>query len=879
MMKLPRFPKPLRHWFVCIGLLFLVWISTFGIFAQNEPPSTKIDQPIEIHTYKFQKGDDARWAAPDFDDSGWSSITMTKEGAAERLTDWHGYVWFRTQVTIPPAMIGQDIAFSYQKNYAHQAVEMFLNGVKVGSCGQFPPTPRFVNPTTIVIPIRPQAVSPQGTVSLAFRMWAPDDPNWGTARLQYPVKVWWTRALETQVLSWKRGAMVRHIVQFFLCLMFTLVGINHYVLYRRRQELTEYFWFSLTALGFAGNTFITSFWANYWVNSPRLEMRLMTLSQILTVFMGLQFILVFFQYPTSRLIRWYQLALIGVSGLVVILPDKWFHANLLILFYFSVFGLVLIGGIIYQKVMQRYVDSIPLGIGIVFVVISEVLEVLKQSSFRFYLPDVDNYAQYGFAIFIFMMAFSLSNRFSRVYSELDTLNQGLERKVIERTEQITRQRDEITSQKEELERRKTQVEAKNQELDEKVAELIAAQKQANRIFSALAEALPGTILDGKYQLAEKIGSGGFGAVFRATQLNLNRSVAVKVFRPAAGNDSEDAVERFRREGVSTSRVNHPNAISIVDSGVSSDGIAYLVMELLQGHTLTDELRSTSRLSLSRTLKILIPVCDALGYAHSVGVIHRDIKPDNIFINQSPEGEVVKVLDFGIAKLIGAESGVIAGEQLTGTGLIVGTPAYMPPERLSGKPYDGRADVYSIGIIMFQMITGHLPFAEAQNSLWELILAHTTREIPSLRAYTENIPEELETLVYSALAKAPESRPSARELAHQLSVILANLGEIQTHQITAPRELRRISTFETTPLTTGHQAEPRPTRFEGMSDAITVLAENPGSDAITVLAEKPGVPTVEIQEGVDQTQAFASLEPRHVANMETVVTERPAPIEE
>ncbi|MBI4747017.1 MAG: protein kinase [Acidobacteria bacterium] len=867
MMKLQRLPNTLRPSFFCIGPLFLMWINTFGVFAQSELPSSKFDQPIEIHTYKYQKGDDARWAAPDFDDSGWSQTIIKKESPSEPLTDWQGYFWFRAEVTIPPAMIGQDIAFSYQKNYAHQAVEVFLNGVKVGSCGRFPPAIGFENQTTMVVPIPAHAVNTQGKVKLAFRAWAPDDPLFGTARLQFPVKIWWTMALETQVLSWKRGLMVRHIVPFILSLIFALVGIYHYVLYRRRQELTEYFWFSLTALGFAGNTFITCFWADFWVNSPRLEMRLMTLSQTLTVLMGLQFVLVFFQYPTSQLIRWYQVALIGVSGLVVIVPDRWFHANFQFLFYFSVIGVVLIGSIIYQKVMQRYVDSIPLGIGIMFVVISEILEVVKQSKFWHYLPEIDNYAQYGFASFLFMMAFSLSNRFSRVYSELDALNQDLERKVIERTEQITRQRDEIASQKEELEQRKTEVEAKNQELDEKVAELTAAQKQANRIFSALAQALPGTILDGKYQLAEKIGTGGFGAVFRATQLNLNRSVAVKVFRPAAGNDSEDAIERFRREGVSASRVNHPNAISIVDSGVSSDGIAYLVMELLNGHTLTDELRSAPRLSVSRSLKILIPVCDALSYAHSVGIIHRDIKPDNIFINQSPEGEVVKVLDFGIAKLIGAESGGIAGEQLTGTGLIVGTPAYMPPERLSGKPYDGRADVYSIGIIMFQMIAGQLPFAEAQNSLWELILAHTTRAIPSLRAYTENIPEELETLVYSALAKAPEARPSARELAHQLSIILANLDEVQTHQVTAPRELRRISTFETTPLTTGHQGEPRPTSFEGMSDAITVLAEKPDTTTLTQQAV------------VEQTQEVASLEPRHVANMETVVTERPAPTDE
>jgi serine/threonine protein kinase len=166
-----------------------------------------------------------------------------------------------------------------------------------------------------------------------------------------------------------------------------------------------------------------------------------------------------------------------------------------------------------------------------------------------------------------------------------------------------------------------------------------------------------------------------------------------------------------------------------------------------------------------------------------------------------------------------------------------------------------------------MITGHLPFAEAQNSLWELMLAHTTRAIPSLRSDNENVPEELEALVNSALAKAPESRPSARELAHQLSIVLAHLDEIQTHQVTAPRELRRISTFETAPLNTSRQGDSYPTNFEGMSDAITVLAE------------KPDTTTLHQEDSTKQTQEFASLEPRHVANMDTVVTERPAPIEE
>jgi serine/threonine protein kinase len=152
---------------------------------------------------------------------------------------------------------------------------------------------------------------------------------------------------------------------------------------------------------------------------------------------------------------------------------------------------------------------------------------------------------------------------------------------------------------------------------------------------------PGTVLDEKYQIETKIGAGGFGTVYRATHLTLNRPVAIKIFRPAAGNATVESIERFRLEGISTCRVNHPNAISVLDFNITSTGIAYLVMELLEGRTLSSELKEMGRLLPARCAKILLPVCDALNKAHSAGIVHRDIKPDNIFLHQTREGEVVK----------------------------------------------------------------------------------------------------------------------------------------------------------------------------------------------------------------------------------------------
>ncbi|MBI4751136.1 MAG: protein kinase [Acidobacteria bacterium] len=363
---------------------------------------------------------------------------------------------------------------------------------------------------------------------------------------------------------------------------------------------------------------------------------------------------------------------------------------------------------------------------------------------------------------------------------LERQNRELEQKVAERTAALDLANTELAQKVDQLDLANQETERKNQELDQKVIELnrkneelIASQQRADRIFSALAEALPGTVLEGKYRLEEKIGSGGFGAVFRAIHLALNRTVAVKVFRPSRGNDSAEAVERFRLEGVSASRVNHPNAISVLDSGISTEGIAYLVMELLSGHSLAAELKRSKILSIQRTAQILTPICAALAEAHRIGIVHRDIKPDNIFLHRAPEGEIVKVVDFGIAKLVEDDS---SGEyqHLTATGGIVGTPVYMSPERWGNRPYDGRSDVYSLGIMVFQMLTGKLPFVAESNSMVNLVMAHMNKKPPTIREFNPAIPEKIEAVVMQTLEKDPDQRPTAREFAERFEAVLETL---------------------------------------------------------------------------------------------------------
>ncbi|MBX7222676.1 MAG: protein kinase [Blastocatellia bacterium] len=370
-----------------------------------------------------------------------------------------------------------------------------------------------------------------------------------------------------------------------------------------------------------------------------------------------------------------------------------------------------------------------------------------------------------------------------------------------------------------LAQQNAELDRKNKELAKKNDELIASQQQADRIFSALAEALAGTVLDGKYRLEEKIGAGGFGAVFKATHLALNRYVAVKVFKPKPGNDSADAIERFKREGVSASRLNHPNAIQVLDSGISTDGIAYLVMELLTGHSLADELHRHGHLSLRRCMQIIPSVCEALVEAHRMGIIHRDIKPENIFLNQTPTGEVVKVLDFGVAKMLSADTGEDLA-RLTMTGGIVGTPVYMAPERLEAKPYDGRSDVYSVGIMFYEMLTGDVPFkAESSGGLVAIVMAHLRNTPERLSALVKNLPPEVEHIVMCALAKDPNQRPTAAEFSARLFEEFSLIPPSRAEEIVALRE-RPVTESTNLPTESLH--------FETLSSMPTV---DTGSDGI------------------------------------------------
>ena len=276
------------------------------------------------------------------------------------------------------------------------------------------------------------------------------------------------------------------------------------------------------------------------------------------------------------------------------------------------------------------------------------------------------------------------------------------------------------------------------------------------------------VVDNKYRIEQLLGRGGMGAVFRARDTRLDRMVAVKVVRADLLNDG-DAKRRFRREAQIVARLQHPSIVSVFDYGTFADGGAYLVMELVRGEDLRHVLQREGRLDAPRALRIMTAVCSAVEAAHREGVLHRDLKPENILL---PGGEVeAKVLDFGVAKVVAEDRReddltIAGGSLVTAAGVIVGTPAYMAPEQLHGHPPDARSDVFSLGVVAFEMMTGELPFG--RGTLADIVLAHARGVEPAPK---HPMPPDLDEVVRGALHRDPDRRPpSALAFAQLLSSV-------------------------------------------------------------------------------------------------------------
>ena len=268
-----------------------------------------------------------------------------------------------------------------------------------------------------------------------------------------------------------------------------------------------------------------------------------------------------------------------------------------------------------------------------------------------------------------------------------------------------------------------------------------------------ADPLLGKTLDDRYIVEEKLGEGGMGIVYRARHKAISKSVAIKVLRPEASRH-KDAIARFRQEAESTTAIGNEHIVDILDFGSLSNGSAYFAMEHLRGRTLSQLLREDGALSPSRAVRIAIQITRALSAAHDHGIIHRDLKPDNIFMVTRSDGEdFVKVLDFGLAKV----ASVSASAQITREGQVFGTPHYMSPEQCAGQPVDARTDVYALGAVLYQLLSGRCPF-EA-DSLLAIMTMHRLDPAPRFSELDPPllIDPELEVVVQRCLEKSPQNR--------------------------------------------------------------------------------------------------------------------------
>ena len=341
----------------------------------------------------------------------------------------------------------------------------------------------------------------------------------------------------------------------------------------------------------------------------------------------------------------------------------------------------------------------------------------------------------------------------------------------------------------------------------------------------------GQTLNGRYHIDELLGQGGMSAVYKASDPNLKRVVAIKLIHPHLAGDPS-FVQRFKEEATAVASLRHPNIVQVYDFNADQD-VSYMVLEFIPGETLQDHLKRLAAqkrsMDVSQAIKITLEMCEALSYAHQRGMIHRDIKPANIMLDVY--GHAI-LMDFGIVKIVG-------GTQHTATGAVMGTARYMSPELIRSEPADPRSDIYSLGVTLYEMLSGKTPF-EADSAM-TLMMMHLNDPVPDPRTLRQDLPPAMVNILNRSLAKDRNQRyQNINDLANDLKKVLSNL---QTGQNIGPQPVTVIP-------------DGRTQAFQPAQDAATLYQQPVHNPAATSAYSTPPVIP---QPAVDSSQSYAPLE--------------------